>query len=75
MTTNALQSNFASGELSPKIWGRYDLKLYQNGLEICENFLVEIQGNARFRTGTKFIWHTRLYQKAVLLPVTVTSPS
>ncbi len=67
MTTNAIQSNFAAGELSPKVWGRYDLKLYQNGLEIMLNFIAEIQGNARFRTGTLFIHHTRLYQEAVLL--------
>ena len=33
-----------------------------------ENFIAEIQGNARFRTGTLFIHHTRLNQKAVLLP-------
>ncbi len=68
MTTNAIQSNFAAGELSPKVWGRFDLKLYANGLEIMENFIAEIQGNARFRTGTLFIHHTRLNQQAVLLP-------
>jgi len=68
LTTNVIQSNFASGELSPKLYGRFELKLYQNGLSICENFIAEVTGSARFRTGTKFIWHTRLYQKAVLLP-------
>ncbi len=68
MTTNVIQSNFAAGELSPKVWGRYDLKIYKNGLEIMENFIAEIQGAARFRTGTKYIHHTRLNQEAVLVP-------
>ncbi len=68
MTTNVIQSNFASGELSPKVWGRYDLKIYKNGLEIMENFIAEIQGAARFRTGTKYVHHTRLNQEAFLAP-------
>ena len=68
MTTNVIQSNFASGELSPKVWGRYDLKIFRSGLEIMENFIAEIQGSARFRTGTIFVWHTRLNQHAILIP-------
>ncbi len=68
MTTNVIQSNFASGELSPKVWGRFDLKIYKNGLEIMENFIAEIQGAARFRTGTKYVHHTRLNQAAFLAP-------
>lgn len=51
--------NFASGELSPRMRGRIDLPLYQNGLERCENFIVETQGPARFRNGFEFIDYGR----------------
>ncbi len=33
-----------------------------------ENFIAEIQGSARFRTGTKYVHHTRLNQEAFLVP-------
>ncbi len=33
-----------------------------------ENFIAEIQGSARFRTGTKFVHHTRLNLEAFLIP-------
>ena len=33
-----------------------------------ENFIPEIQGSARYRTGTRYIHNTRLNQHAVLIP-------
>ncbi len=68
MIINVNQSNFASGELSPKVWGRYNLELYKNGVERMQNFIAELQGSARFRTGTRFVNHTRLNQEAFLIP-------
>jgi len=65
--TNQAQQNFASGELSPKVRGRFDLKIFQNGAERMENFIAETQGPARFRTGLRFVNHTRLNQIAFLL--------
>jgi len=65
---NIIQSNFASGELDPKVHGRSDLKLFQSGLELCENFIVEPQGPARFRTGSRYVNHTRLNQIARFVP-------
>ena len=58
--SNVIQNDFSAGELDPKVYGRFALKLYQRGLELCENFIVEPQGSVRFRTGTRFINHTRL---------------
>jgi hypothetical protein len=65
---NTSLQNFAAGELSPKIRGRFDLELYYNGAEKIKNFISETQGPARFRTGTKYVLHTRLNNPAVLIP-------
>lgn len=65
---NVVQKDFSAGELDPKTHGRFGLKLYQRGLELCENFIVEPQGPARFRTGTRYVNHTRLNQTARLMP-------
>ena len=68
MYVNKILQNFAAGELSPKLNGRADLKVYNNGLERVENFIVETQGSARYRTGTKYVRTTRRNYKAVLIP-------
>ena len=65
---NTTLQNFASGELSPKMRGRYDLPLYFNGAERQKNFISETQGPAKFRTGTIFVTHTRLNKVAILIP-------
>lgn len=65
---NNVLSNFAAGELSPRLRGRKDLKLYYNGMEHISNFIVETQGPARFRNGTAYVNHTRLNQVAHLIP-------
>ena len=51
---NITQQNFTSGELSPKMYGRYDLQAYYNGCERMENFIPQVQGPARFRNGTMY---------------------
>lgn len=65
---NINQTNFASGELSPKVWGRFELELYKNGTERMQNFIAELQGSARFRTGSRFVNYTRLNKLAFLIP-------
>ncbi|MCP4985425.1 MAG: hypothetical protein GY928_04930 [Colwellia sp.] len=65
--TNIVQTDFSAGELSPKVHGRFGLKLYQRGLGLCENFISEPQGPVRFRTGTRYVNHTRLNKVANLL--------
>lgn len=65
--TNQAQQNFVSGELSPKVWGRFELKIFKNGVERMQNYIAETQGPARFRTGTRFVNHTRLNQIAFLI--------
>ena len=63
---NSILTNFAAGELSPRLRGRSDLKLYYTGLEHCRNFVVETQGPARFRNGTVYVNHTKSNNIAAL---------
>lgn len=65
---NVALVNFAGGELSPKMRGRYDLGLYKTGCERMHNFVAETQGPARFRSGTRHVMHTRGNANAKLIP-------
>lgn len=49
------QTNFASGELSPLLWGRTDLANFAKGLRTCRNFFISKQGNAVSRPGSMFL--------------------
>jgi hypothetical protein len=68
MQVNITQENWAGGELSPKMRGRYSLPIYGTGSERLVNFISEISGPARYRSGTTFVMNTRRNNKAVLLP-------
>jgi len=56
---NVSQQNFAGGELSPKLRGRWDLPIYTSGTEKMLNFIAETQGPTKFRTGGRFVQTTR----------------
>lgn len=60
--------NFASGELSPLTRGRFELPIYQNGSERQVNFISEVEGPARFRSGSVFVNHTRRNRFGILIP-------
>ena len=64
---NKIQSNFASGELAPSLWSRYDIQKYQSGLKTCKNFLLQVSGGINNRTGTKFIAKAKYNNKNVEL--------
>jgi hypothetical protein len=68
MRSNISLHNFSGGELAPRMRGRYDLPVYQNGCERLVNFIAETQGPISFRTGTRFVAMTRRNNKAVLIP-------
>ena len=55
--TNAIhiQTNFTTGEMSPRLFGRNDLKKYNNAARTLENALVETHGGLSKRSGTKFV--------------------
>lgn len=51
--------DFSGGEISPKCYGRHDLKAYYTGARRVENFTTQVTGPANFRTGTIFAAKTR----------------
>lgn len=48
------QTNFTSGEISPRCFGRVDVARYQNGAESLENCLTTIHGGAFGRYGSMY---------------------
>ncbi len=55
MSTNVIQTNFSSGELSPSIFARVDLTKYHNGLATMRNFFVDYRSGASTKPGSKFV--------------------
>lgn len=55
MSIYTIQTSFASGELSPSLYGRPDLQKYSSGLSRCENFIIHPHGGVSKRPGMRFI--------------------
>ena len=55
MRTRKHQFSFASGELSPEMYGRADAAQYQTGLASAKNFIIKPQGSARTRPGFELV--------------------
>ena len=49
------QTAFGSGEVSPLIYGRYDLERYESGLKACRNEVLITQGIPVRRPPTRFV--------------------
>lgn len=52
MPRRIVSNSFVSGEISPELYGRHDLKAYFNGAARLENFIVRRTGGIRKRAGT-----------------------
>lgn len=50
-----VQTNFSTGELDPLLRARVDLQAYSNALEEATNVVIQPQGGARRRPGTKYL--------------------
>lgn len=66
-----LITNFASGELSEKIYGRVDLGQYYQGASYINNFNINILGGVKRRTGFKRL--AKLNGNSKLVPFIVDS--
>jgi len=53
-TSNEIVNSFVGGEFSPSMYGRSDLKLYNNAAKTLTNIRVRPQGGADRRSGTVF---------------------
>jgi hypothetical protein len=54
MPMPVMQHGFASGELSPSLYGRVDLAKYHMATALLRNFQVDYRGGASTRAGTQF---------------------
>lgn len=50
-----LAKSFASGELTPELFGRVDFKKFAEGLALCRNFITLAHGPAINRPGTQIV--------------------
>ena len=55
MAVHKIKTNFAAGELSPKMFGRPDFQKYDGGAAKLENFIVHRIGSISNRPGTLYI--------------------
>lgn len=53
------QNNFAQGEISPLLAGRWDYQGYNNSVAIMQNYYSKVVGTARYRQGSQFIAETK----------------
>lgn len=49
------QHNFTSGEISPRLYGRYDIDKYSHAAKTLKNILIHQAGSGQRRPGTKFV--------------------
>ncbi len=56
---NAALVNFAAGETSPRSRGRADLAWFASSCRKLLNFIPEVSGPARYRSGFKYVRQTR----------------
>lgn len=61
------QTNFTSGVLSPKLYGRTELAQYSNGLKELVNYGIMPQGGIERRPGTKFVNEVKTSSKKTRL--------
>lgn len=66
MTTQVL-NNFVRGKLDADLDGRFDLPIFSNGFEYCQNFLSNYKGNLKNRTGFRYEARLRGNQPAKLI--------
>lgn len=63
-----IQTNFTTGEMSPRLMSRVDVQKYQNGCELLENFLIMPHGGVTKRPGFRFIAPAKVTDKVYLIP-------
>lgn len=68
MSLTLAKASFASGEVSPSVWGRIDLSKYHIGCATLRNCFVDIRGGAYSRAGTKFVGQSRQAASASSTP-------
>ncbi|MEG1825116.1 MAG: hypothetical protein RRY12_10770 [Cloacibacillus sp.] len=66
---NVYQGSFASGEITPELYGRVDLQRYQSALARLKNFTCHVYGGVSRRPGTIYLGDAKnANKKCRLLP-------
>lgn len=65
MKTSLSNNNFNVGVVNQAVNGRYDLNIYQNGLNICNNFIISYEGGLKNRTGLLKLLDT---EESIIIP-------
>lgn len=60
---NYAQTNFTAGEVSPRIYGRFDISRYANGAKTIRNGTPTIQGGVKRRAGLR--WYAEVKDSTV----------
>lgn len=68
MSNAIIQTSFNSGEWSPSLNARVDLKQYLSGAALLRNFFVDYRGGATACPGTKYILQTKSTSTVRLIP-------
>ena len=55
MAQSTIQNSFVSGEISPSLFGRTDLKKYHSGASTMRNFYANYRGGAASRAGLAYV--------------------
>ena len=67
---NTVLLNVSGGEISPDLYARLDLPIYQRGNERIQNYIVLPQGGLHFRNGNKSVAPTESLKIARLISFT-----
>jgi hypothetical protein len=66
-SVRTLTRSFASGEVTPELFGRLDLQKRAEGLALCKNFITLPHGPAVNRPGTQFVREVKTSANATRL--------
>jgi hypothetical protein len=65
---NTVLLNASGGEISPELYARLDLPIYQRGNQRIQNYIVLSQGGAQYRNGFAHVHNTRGLAAGRLIP-------
>lgn len=62
------KNNFSSGLLSESLSDRHDLDVYKSGCSVLENFMTDVHGGIKKRSGFEFLYRTRYTRIEKMVP-------
>lgn len=69
---NTSYPDFSAGEISPRVYGRFDIQAFYKSGRRVRNFIPETVGGAKYRTGSYYVGKTAGNAEAFLYPFVFT---